>query len=861
MPELRDYQQALRNDAESGLRPGKAHRDGKVRLMLQLPTGGGKTVIAGDLLARRLKANPNAAAVWLTHRVELAQQTRGMLRAAGVRAENRPGWDGDEAPRVANGVAILMAQTVGRRTPTWHRYGENDLLVVDEAHHATAESWQKAIQWWPGPVLGMTATPWRLSVKEGFDHLFGELLLGPQVHQLQAQNHLCQARVLAPEAADTILGGEIDDTGDYNLSGIDQANLGRPEVLTAGVLRFWQQHAAGRQTVIYAVSVRHANNLAVTFNNAGISAKVIHSKTPRKDRADVVQSFRDGRLTVLINVAIATEGFDLPDASCVVLARPTLSLALYLQMVGRGLRPKPEGNKFRDCLILDLAGNAEFHGLPEDERAWFLEARGEASAGQGGTVRCKECNGVSPASSHRCRDCHAPFGQECQRCGKWRVWAWWFYETHCGNRHAPVCDLCHYDAHIAQIQLTLDLPDEPPHLGELHQLMEAQINELQGRIRQLDDLLKDENARNKAFGVHLSQLTNPPNGYDAVSSEFIRWVGQLKADRDKWRLQLSRIESGNPDDLEILDKIHQSLQAILPQPAASPAATTATGGDRPAKPANAGQRGNTLRLTTWLNAPESLRIASIQPPEGPAIPLENMDGILPALCEWLIGQGHITKESGPIMQSIRAKISCLINTEPRHIQGAKGAAKFTAPVELSNGLYLENAFADQDVFQRCEYLLDQFDLDIADFRADLADKQYGDSVLSINLPVAMEWTDQDDSYDATYSWGVESIVTPTGHIIADDALSGILVGLAEWLVDQGQLSAEHCPIMLPGGRTRYLINDQPVHRNGRSFNSPVILSNGLYLEKSQNNLEYRWAELLEHFGHDPSQFRVRLRRV
>ena len=204
MPELRDYQQALRNDAESGLRPGKA------RLMLQLPTGGGKTVIAGDLLARRLKANPNAAAVWLTHRVELAQQTRGMLRAAGVKAENRPGWDGNEAPRVANGVAILMAQTVGQRTPTWNRYGENDLLVVDEAHHATAESWRKAIQWWPGPALGMTATPWRLSVKEGFDHLFGELLLGPQVHQLQAQNHLCQARVLAPEAAATILGGEID---------------------------------------------------------------------------------------------------------------------------------------------------------------------------------------------------------------------------------------------------------------------------------------------------------------------------------------------------------------------------------------------------------------------------------------------------------------------------------------------------------------------------------------------------------------------------------------------------------------------------------------------------------------------------
>ena len=848
MPELRDYQQALRNDAESGLRPGKA------RLMLQLPTGGGKTVIAGDILARRLKANPNAAAVWLTHRVELAQQTRGMLRAAGVRAESRPGWDGDEAPRVANGVAILMAQTVGRQEPTWNRYGENDLLVVDEAHHATAESWQKAIQWWPGPALGMTATPWRLSVKEGFDHLFGELLLGPQVHQLQAQNHLCQARVLAPEAAATILGGEIDDTGDYNLSGIiDQANLGRPEVLKAGVLRFWQQHAAGRQTVVYAVSVGHANNLALTFQKAGIDAQVIESKTPKKDRANIVKSFRDGNLTVLINVAIATEGFDLPDASCVVLARPTLSLALYLQMVGRGLRPKPEGNKFRDCLILDLAGNAEFHGLPEEQREWFLEARGEASTGQGRVVRCNKCNGVSPTSSHYCRDCNAPFGQECQRCGKWRVWAWWVYETHCGRRHAPVCDLCHYDAHIAQIQLTLDLPDEPPHLGELHQLMAAQISELQGRIRQLDNLLKDENARDEAFGVHISQLPNPPKGFGAVARAFTGWERQLKSDIDKWRLQLSRIESGNPDDSETLDKIHQGLQAVLPQPAT----TAATGID---SPANAGQRGNTLQLTTWLNAPKSLRIASIQPPVGPAITLENTDDILPALCEWLIGQGHLTKESCPIMQSKRAKISCLVNTQPRHVQRVSGSAKFRDPVELSNGLYLENDLSGS-IAQRCGYLLDRFGMDAADFRADLADKQYGDSGLSVDLPAAMDWADQDDFYDATDFWEVESIVAPTGQIIADDESTGILVGLAEWLVDQGELRAERCPFMPPGGRTRYLVNDQPAHRNGRNFNSPVKLSNGLYLEKSQNDFDHRWAELLEHFGQDPSQFRVNLAEI
>ena len=180
MAGLRIYQQKLYERTVSCMAPTKA------RVMLQLPTGGGKTHIAGALLRRWLHNGHKA--VWLTHRVELAEQTRQMLTEAGISAIN-PTWPlGEDAPFISNGVLILMAQTVGRRTnrmQIWGNYNSDDLLIIDEAHHATATGWERAIGQWPGRVVGLTATPWRLSRIEGFSHLFKELLCGPQVGELQ----------------------------------------------------------------------------------------------------------------------------------------------------------------------------------------------------------------------------------------------------------------------------------------------------------------------------------------------------------------------------------------------------------------------------------------------------------------------------------------------------------------------------------------------------------------------------------------------------------------------------------------------------------------------------------------------------
>lgn len=450
MIQLREYQRDLLTGVQASLAPERA------RVMMQLPTGGGKTVIAGALLAEWLEGGRKA--VWLTHRKELVVQTRDLLVNANVLASVDNRWNpGEDAPARQNCVAILMAQTVSRRTArnrVWRKYGSEDLMIIDEAHHAAADGWTRAMQQWPGRILGMTATPWRLSQKEGFDHLFDVLICGPPVVDLQSGNHLCGALVLQPSSNWIIRGGAVGMDGDFTDSGIVAAN--QDHIMTAGALRFWQEHAQDRQTIVYAVSVDHARNLAAVFTSADVPAAVMLGETRDEERSRLVTSFRRGNLRVLVNVAVATEGFDLPDASCVVITRPTKSLTLYLQMVGRGLRPKENGD---NCLVLDLAANSEIHGLPEDDREWSLEPRAaQEDVGDAVTVWCDRCKSVSPAASHTCQNCGAPFGKDCSRCGTWRAWKRWSLEKQCGDEHELVCDLCHRDAHIeAQLPVNQEL--------------------------------------------------------------------------------------------------------------------------------------------------------------------------------------------------------------------------------------------------------------------------------------------------------------------------------------------------------------------------------------------------------------------
>ena len=596
MPKLRPYQRTLLRQAQTTL-----DSDSKARSIMQLPTGGGKTVIAGALLSDWLAGGQRKAA-WLTHRRELAEQTQQMLTDAGVSAITNVNWTpGEDAPYRAGGVVILMAQTVGRRNmhhQVWGRYGAGDLLIIDEAHHAAAAGWARAMRQWPGPVLGMTATPWRLSEQEGFDHLFGELICGPQVAELQAPGYLCPAQVLMPPLEQRISGGVVDQTGDFTESGIEQANRDRPDIMTAGALEFWRQYAGGRPTIAYAVSVDHAHNLASVCNDAGVTAAVLVGDTPRAERDAAIAGFRDGSIKMLVNVLVATEGFDLPDASCIIIARPTMSLALYLQMAGRGLRPKPDGG---DCIILDLAGNSVTHGLPEDYREWSLEPRGKATAGEAPVAWCERCFAASPAASHNCRQCGAPFGKDCDRCGKWRAWRRWEYEQHCGDAHQLVCDLCHIDAHI-QAHLPVAPPldglidsyvpeDEMTMPGNdfeidgdlavrlsalLGELLEAERRaiagaddarrgELRGLIEQYNAVLPDDAKLDALFGEHIAAMaaSERPQGRVQESRAFADWESGIKSELAGWRNELRELESRPVDKAAIFGSARNKAVYLL----------------------------------------------------------------------------------------------------------------------------------------------------------------------------------------------------------------------------------------------------------------------------------------------------------
>ena len=625
MFELRPYQETLLRQVQDELAAAP-----KPRIMLQLPTGGGKTVIAGALLAHWLQDSRKA--VWLTHRKELAEQTQRMLTDAGVSAITNVNWrPGDDAPAWAGGAVILMAQTVGRRTarPTrhsrlshrhsgldpesrggvWNRYGSNDLLVIDEAHHAAAPGWERAMKQWPGPIVGMTATPWRLSEKEGFDHLFDGLLCGPQTAELQAleKQALCDAQVFIPPPEQRIAGGAVDRTGDYTETGIERANRDRPDIMTAGALAFWQKHAADRPTIAYAVSVDHAKNLAAVFRDAGISADFILGENNQKkaERDAAISGFRDGSIMVLANVEVGTEGFDLPDASCVIIARPTMSLALYLQMVGRGLRPKCDGG---DCLILDLAANSEMHGLPEDNRVWSLKPRGASGIGVAPIVWCpmEWCDVASPASSHYCRGCGYSFGKDCERCGRWRSYrSRWRYEKHCGDAHQLVCDLCHIDAHIQA-----HLPVAPP-LDELvglyspedemtfpsdfeidddlanrlsalfRELLEserksiagaddARRNELRGLIEEREAVLRDDDELDRLFDEYVDDNGLPtPNSHAAWSRMYVDWEDDYRKAVDVWKSELAELENRQYDKQAIFGSVWNKVVHVLQREAAA----------------------------------------------------------------------------------------------------------------------------------------------------------------------------------------------------------------------------------------------------------------------------------------------------
>jgi superfamily II DNA or RNA helicase len=386
---LRPYQ----SQAISDLR--LAYRDGARAPLLVLPTGAGKTIVMAEIL--RSLADRGRTAIVLVHRRELIAQTAEKLQHAGVEhGIIAAGIQPTDAP-----IQIASVQTLARRLAQIST--SPDLVVIDEAHHATACSWQRVMDHWPHALrLGVTATPTRMDGR-GLSAVFDRLVFGPSVADLVGAGFLTNWKIYAPPQVADLLHLR-KRAGDY---AIDQAAaaMDRPTV-TGDAIAHYVRLAGAQRAIAFCCNVQHAEHVAASFNAAGIPAATLLGSTDPVRRDQVVARFAAGDLQVLVTVDVVSEGFDIPAAGCAILLRPTQSLGLYLQQVGRVLRPAPGKAA---AIVLDHVGNVHRHGFPDDAREWSLadQERRARSTGQ-------------PAPSVRtCSSCFAAFKPAplCPCCG------------------------------------------------------------------------------------------------------------------------------------------------------------------------------------------------------------------------------------------------------------------------------------------------------------------------------------------------------------------------------------------------------------------------------------------------------------
>lgn len=353
--DLRDYQLRAIDDLRANILAG--HR----RQVLVMPTGGGKTVVAAAMIKSAIGRGKRC--LFLAHRRELIDQTIEKLHRFGVMAGVIMAGDRRRDDYLT--VQVASVQTLARRAQRPHA----DLIIVDETHHCVSETYRKVIDAYPdATVVGLTATPWRTD-KRGLSDIYSTSVLASTPAELMKAGALVPYDAFAYDAPD--LHQVRVSMGEFNQK--DLALACNTQVLVGSVVREYLAHAAGRRAILFPVNIAHSQSLVAEFRAAGVSAEHVDCNTPAPVRAAAMERFRYGDLLVLSSVGVLTEGFDAPVAEVCIIARPTKSLSLHLQMIGRVLRPSPGTGKSR-ALIHDHSGNLMRHGFPDDERDYALTA-------------------------------------------------------------------------------------------------------------------------------------------------------------------------------------------------------------------------------------------------------------------------------------------------------------------------------------------------------------------------------------------------------------------------------------------------------------------------------------------------------
>lgn len=333
MIQLREYQQELLDKTLVEFSAGKP------RVLVVAPCGAGKSYI----FARMAQRCRNEVLV-LVHRQELKRQHEELLAREGIR-------------NVRVSMVITEAKRLGR-------YPTPGLLILDEAHLSRSASWQRVVEYYNTWTVGLTATPVRLDGRSLGD-IFQSLVQGVSVQWLIDNHRLAPYEYYAPFEVDT---DDIRRTaGDFNAA--DLAALMSSNAIYSDALRSWQKIAPGEKTICYCVSIHHAAEMAERFRRAGYTAASISASTPETARAEIMADFRAGRINVLCNVGIISEGVSIDDVTCCLLLRPTESHALYWQQAMRCMRYQPG----KVAKIIDCAGNYARNPMPADDVEWSLD--------------------------------------------------------------------------------------------------------------------------------------------------------------------------------------------------------------------------------------------------------------------------------------------------------------------------------------------------------------------------------------------------------------------------------------------------------------------------------------------------------
>ncbi|CUQ99457.1 putative helicase [Lactobacillus phage EV3] len=340
MYQLYPHQQDLVNQARNKFKQGKKS------VLIQSPAGSGKSVMIAEIVR-----NAKGHVLFMVHRQELVDQIKETLINDDIDMKK---------------VSVM---TVGKVKNRLDKLPKPSLIITDESHHSLAKTYLKIYEFYKDvPRIGFTATPWRMNKKDGLDIVYEDMVEGKSVQWLIDNHYLAPYKYFSVDLTNKNKL-KASGAGDYTKQSMEDAF----EYDSFGdVVSTYQKVAAGTQAILYAPSVEYSKIFAEEFEEAGITAVHADAKTPKHERNQIMSDFKSGKIKILCNVDLISEGFNVPDCETVIMCRPTKSLVIYIQQSMRSMRYKPN----KQAIIIDHVANYVQHGMPNTEHQWSLKSRG-----------------------------------------------------------------------------------------------------------------------------------------------------------------------------------------------------------------------------------------------------------------------------------------------------------------------------------------------------------------------------------------------------------------------------------------------------------------------------------------------------